>query len=94
MPNLVIYFVTFKTTRFYQLYLKLFIFSDNIYIPFILKGILKTRVQSGCSRGVMVKAMDCGIVENEFLFQFCYYVHFRENNLGKGMNHLILPAMG
>ena len=42
----------------------------------------------GCPRSVMVKAMDCGIVVRE------YYVHFRANTLGKGMNPLILPAMG
>ena len=38
--------------------------------------------------------MDCGIVEREFVLQLCYYVHFRANTLGKGMNPLILPAMG
>ena len=37
---------------------------------------------SGCPRGVMVKALDCGIVVNEFEL------------LGKGINPLILPAMG
>ena len=48
----------------------------------------------GCPRGVMVKAMDCGIVVSEFELQLRYYVHFRANTLGKGMNPLILPAMG
>ena len=43
----------------------------------------------GCPRGVMVKAMDCGIVVREFVLQSRYYVHFRENTLGKGMNPLI-----
>ncbi len=47
----------------------------------------------GCPRGVMVKAMDCGIVVSEFELQSCYYVHFRINTLGNGMNPLILPAM-
>ena len=48
-----------------------------------------------CPRGVMVKAMNCGIVAREFVLQSRYYVHFRANNLGKGMNPLILPpAMG
>ena len=46
------------------------------------------------SRGVMVKAMDCRIVVREFVLQLRYYVHFRANTLGKGMNPLILPAMG
>ena len=49
----------------------------------------------GCPRGVMVKAMHCGIVVREFVLQSRYYVHFRTNTLGKGMNPLILPpAMG
>ena len=42
-------------------------------------------------RGVMVKAMNCGIVVREFVLQSRYYVHFRANTLGKGMNPLILP---
>ena len=49
---------------------------------------------AGCPRGVMAKVMDCGIVVREFVLQSCYYVHFRANTLGKGMNPLILPAMG
>ena len=49
---------------------------------------------SGCPRGVMVKAIDWGIVVREFELQSRYYVHFRANTLGKGMNPLILPAMG
>ena len=34
-------------------------------------------------RGVMVKAMDCGIVVREFVLQSRYYVHFRKNTPGK-----------
>ena len=48
----------------------------------------------GCPHGVMVKAMDCGIVVREFVLQSRYYVHFRANTFGKGMNPLILPTMG
>ena len=51
-------------------------------------------MERGCPRGVMVKAMDYGIVVHEFVLQSRYYVHFRANTLGKGMNPLILPAMG
>ena len=48
-----------------------------------------------CPRGVTVKAMNCGIVVREFVLQSRYYVHFRANTLGKGMNPLFLPpAMG
>ena len=50
--------------------------------------------EAGCPRGVMVKAMDCGIVVRKFVLQSCYYVHFRTNTLGKGMNPIILPAIG
>ena len=42
----------------------------------------------------MVKAMDCEIVVSEFVLESRYYVHFRANTLGKGMNPHILPAMG
>ena len=42
----------------------------------------------GYPRGVMVKAMDCGIVVSEFVLQSRYYIHFRANTLGKGMNPL------
>ena len=42
----------------------------------------------------MVKAMDYGIVVSEFVLQSRYYVHFRANTPGKGMNPLFLPAMG
>ena len=59
---------------------------DDPFISYILKG---------CPRGVMVKAMNCGIVVHEFVLQSHYYVHFRTNTLGKGRNPLILPpAMG
>ena len=41
----------------------------------------------------MVKAMDCGFVVSEFDPQPRYYVHFRTNTLGKGMNPLIVLAI-
>ena len=63
--------------------------SDNL-----IKRTLQYNKREGCPRGVMVKAMDCGIVVREFVLQSHYYVHFRANTLGKGMNLLILPAMG
>ena len=54
----------------------------------------KMKLYRGCSRGVMVKALECGIVVSEFELQSCYYVNFQTNTLGKGMSPLILPAMG
>ena len=38
--------------------------------------------------------MDCEIVVSDFVLQLRYYVHFRANTLGKGINPAILPAMG
>ena len=49
---------------------------------------------AGCPCGVMVKAMDCGIIVSEFELQSSYYVNCWANTFGKGMNPLILPAMG
>ena len=48
----------------------------------------------GCPRSLMVKAMDWGIVVGEFVLKLHYYVHFRTNTLGKGMNPLSLQAVG
>ena len=63
------------------------------FYPNSCKG--KSReIVRGCPRVVTVKAMDSGIVIREFVLQSRYYVHFRANTLGKGMNPLILPAMG
>ena len=33
-------------------------------------------ISRGCSRGVMVKVMDCEIVVSEFILQSRYYVTF------------------
>ena len=48
----------------------------------------------GCPRGVMVKAMDCGIGVREFILQSRYYIHFLANNFGKGMNPPYPPSYG
>ena len=40
------------------------------------------------------KLLDYGIVVNEFKFQSNYYIHFKINPFGKGMNLLISPLMG
>ena len=63
--------------------------------PISLSLSLSLSLSRGCPpRGVMVKAMDCEIAVSEFVLQSRYYVHFQTNTLGKGMNPLILPAMG
>ena len=46
-----------------------------------------------CALGVIVNVMDRGIVVSEFELQLHYYVYFRTNTLGKGMNPLTLSAM-
>ena len=48
----------------------------------------------GCPCGVIVKAMDCRIVESEFELQLRYYIPFRTNTLGKGMNPFYPPSYG
>ena len=58
------------------------------------KTLLCIRMNRECPRGVIDKAMDCGIVVREFVLQSRFYVHFRANTLGKSTNPLILPAMG
>ena len=45
---------------------------------------LRTLGFMGCPRGVMDKAMDCRIVEREFVLQSRYYVYFRANTLPLG----------
>ena len=47
-----------------------------------------------CLHGVMDKALGCRIVVSEFKLLLRYNAHFWMNTLGKGMNPLILPAMG
>ena len=54
----------------------------------------KVTNKNKAKRGVMVKSLDCGIIVREFVVQSRYYVHFRTNTIWKGMNPLILPAMG
>ena len=67
----------------------------NVILRRLIEGVDVCPLQRwGCPRVVMVKAMDCRIVVREFVLQSCYYVHFRANTLGKGMNPIILPAMG
>ena len=63
-----------------------------MYIIYIYKQDLAIKGAGVPPRGVMVKALDRGFVVSEFVLQSRYYVHFRANTVGKGMNSL--PAMG
>ena len=60
------------------------------FFPFLSSGFIDVHTNNwwGCPRGVMVKAMDWGIVVSEFVLQSRYYIHFWANTLGKGMNPL------
>ena len=80
-------------TTFFMNSGKRLILPKHSMLPFIINS-SKHKVYRGCPHGVMVKAMDCGIVVREFVLQSRYYVHFRANTLGKGKNPFILPAMG
>ena len=48
----------------------------------------------GCPRGVMVKAMDFGIVVYDLEIQSRYYVHFQTNTFEKHMNPLNHASYG
>ena len=47
----------------------------------------------GSPRDEEAKVLDSDLKVNELDLQLRYYVHFRTNTLGKGMNPLILPLM-
>ena len=69
--------------------------KNNLIIKFInLKNQPKKPKTGRCPRGIIVKALECRIVVSKFKFQLRYYIHFWTNTLGKGMNPLILSAMG
>ena len=68
-----------------------FVFFVFQIFPFLRIIVTNNIIWGGCPHGVMVKTLDC--VESEFKLKLCYYVYFQTNNLGKGMNPLILPAM-
>ena len=78
----------------------MYIYIENLYpytqnwFAFIQTSNYLFKIYFLIFNGVMVKAMDCGIVVREFVLQSRYYIHFRANTLGKGMNPLILSAMG
>ena len=83
-----IHSVFIPSDKFYS-FLSFFLsfYSFSLEVLFIYLSIYLS-IYGGCPRGVMVKAMDCGIVVSEFVLQSRYYVHFQANTLGKGMNPL------
>ena len=91
----VIYRLQFFSTNLYHFppSLSMCVYTNLYYFAPINQSINLSLIR-GCPRGVMVKAMDFGIVVCEFEIQSRYHVHFRRITLGKGMNPLILLAMG
>ena len=51
-------------------------------------------VEGEYSCNVVANVLDYNILFCEFKLQPQYYIHFRTNTLGKGINLLIPPAMG
>ena len=83
---------SWSTKTYNELILLIFPFVK--FNPLVLIIVHISNIIGGCPRGVMVKTMDYRIVVNKFVLQSCYYVDFRANTIWKGMNPLILPAMG
>ena len=48
----------------------------------------------GSLRGAVANVLDCDILISEFEQQTLYYVHFRANIFGKGINSVISSVMG
>ena len=67
-------------------------FNEHFLINFV-QIIWSFFLNSWCRRGVMVKAMVCGVVVSVFELQSRYDVHIWVKTFGKGMNPLILPGM-
>ena len=68
-----------------------FFYYLSVYVS---PQVCSTFSRQRCPRDVMVKLMDSRIVVSKSELQSHYYIHLWTNTLGKGMNPLILPAMG
>ena len=60
------------------------------------EDIMSSKNQTQKKKGgvLVIKKLDCRIVLSKLEFPSRFYVDFRTNTVGKGMNLLILPAMG
>ena len=47
--------------------------------------------ETPCS--IVANMLDCDIVVSGFKLQLCYYIHFQNNTLGKGLNPLIRTSI-
>ena len=55
---------------------------------------LTLHIQRGRPRNIVANELHCDIVVSEFKLQSRYYVHFRNNTLGKGMDPLNATSYG
>ena len=61
----------------------------------LLNTMVMTQLQLGVSSWCNgLKRWDCGIVVREFVLQSRYYIHFRANTLGKGIETPYPPSYG
>ena len=69
--------------------------SDVVARSFSVVTIFDLRRQNSWDwslRGTVAKLLDCLIGVNQFELQSLYYIYFRTNTLGKGMNPFIPPS--
>ena len=66
----------------------------SILSHFLLSTKIFLYAAEGCTRSVMVKAMDFGLVVSEFVLQSRSYVHFRANTLGERYEPPYPPSYG
>ena len=75
----------------YNFLLRIVTYSYDYLHLIIIMNYLKSYNFLPKKGGVMAKVVDCSLEVREFNF---HYVHFWTNTLEKGINILILPAMG
>ena len=67
---------------------------QKVFHPTLYFLSVTLKVRGGRPRGLMVKAIGCGIVVSEFVHLSRYYVHFRTNTLGKVIEPPYPPRSG
>ena len=78
--------IEFRFRRLNSYNFRQLIFTKGTYIYYIY------RCTGGCSRGVMVKAMVCGIVVRQDVLKSNNNVYFRANTHGKVLNTIFLNS--
>ena len=65
---------------------------DKVVVP--VRRPVRCKIDLRDLLGMVSNMLDCDIVVSMFELQSRYYVHFRTNALGKGMNLIIPSAIG